>query len=253
MRPVVLTALVLVITASLAAPIRPASSSQEMLRTWAEECPDVVFTETIFARATQGVLAQVSDLTSKTFELLREVAPAMRRAALVWDPSNLASARGYKDAESHARSAGLHLISVPVPRRADLEPALNALTRERPDALIVHPLGSIWNDRAMVAEYALKHRLPSITGLRAIADAGLLMSYGPTLDLRRVAADYIIRIVRGATPDDLPVPQPTRIELFVNLKVAETLDLTMLPALLLRADAVSDPGDRTCRRAGFNS
>ena len=105
----------------------------------------------------------------------------------------------------------------------------------------------------MIAEYALKHRLPSITGLRAIADAGLLMSYGPTLDLRRVAGDYVVRIVKGATPDDLPVPRPTGIELFVNLTVAEALDLTMLPSLLLRADAVSDPCDRSCRRARFDS
>jgi putative ABC transport system substrate-binding protein len=182
---------------------------------------------------------QLSDLAGKHLELLREIAPRTRRVALLWDPNNLSSALGQKDTEVLAQREGVHLISVPVRRPEDIKPALTALTRERPDALIVHPVPLLLLAPAQVAEFALKHRLPSISGLRGLADAGLLISYGPNLfDLGRRAAQYVDRILKGAKPADLPVEQPTKFELVINLKTAKALGLTIPQSVLGRADEV---------------
>src|SRR4030095_5287597 len=119
------------------------------------------------------------------------------------------SAMGQKHMESLAQRFGLHFISVPVRQPEDLERALTTLARERPDALHVHPRSL--RDRTMIAEFALKHRLPSITGQRAGAEAGLLMSHGPNLfDQGRRAAQYVDKILKGAKAGDLPVQQPTK-------------------------------------------
>jgi putative ABC transport system substrate-binding protein len=182
---------------------------------------------------------QLSDFAGKHLELLREIAPRTRRVALLWDPNNLSSALGQKDMEVLAPREGVRLISVPVRRPEDIEPALTALTRERPDALMVHPVPLLFLAPAQVAEFALKHRLPSITGLRGLADAGLLISYGPNLfDLGRRAAQYVDKILKGAKPADLPVEQPTKFELVINLKTAKALGLTIPQSLLQGADQV---------------
>jgi putative ABC transport system substrate-binding protein len=186
-----------------------------------------------------GVSNQLGDLMGKYLDLLREIAPGMRRVALLWDPNNLSSALGLKEVEVLAQREGVHLISVPVRRPADLEPALRALTRERPDALFVHPVPVLLPDTAKVAEFALKHRLPSVAGNRGFADAGLLMSYGVNLfDLGRKAAQYVDKILKGAWPRDLPIEQPTKFELVINLKTAKALGLTIPQSLLQRADQV---------------
>ncbi len=186
-----------------------------------------------------GLSSQLGELAGKSLELLREVAPGIRRVALMWDPNFLGSTLGYKDTGLQAQPMGLHLISGVVRRPDDLEPALTAFTRERPDALIVHPVSSIWEGRAMIVQFALRHRLPSITGPRAAAEAGLLMSYGPNpFDVGRQAARYVDKILKGAKPADLPVEQPTKFELVINMKTAKALGLTIPQSLLLRADEV---------------
>jgi putative ABC transport system substrate-binding protein len=183
-----------------------------------------------------GMSNQLGDLEGKSLEFLREIAPGMRRVAVVWNPNNPGSALGQKHMESLAQRFGLHFISVPVRQPEDLERALTALTRERPDALIVHPL---FRDRTMIAEFALKHRLPSITGQRAGAEAGLLMSHAPNqFDQGRRAAQYVDKILKGAKPGDLPVQQPTKFELVINLKTAKALGLTIPQSILVRADHV---------------
>jgi len=183
-----------------------------------------------------GMSNQLGDLEGKSLEFLREIAPGMRRVAVVWNPNNPGSALGQKHMESLVQRFGLHFISVPVRQPEDLERALTTLARERADALIVHPL---FRDRTMIAEFALKHRLPSITGQLAGAKAGLLMSHGPNpFDQGRRAAQYVDRILKGAKPADLPVEQPTKFELVINLKTAKVLGLTIPQSLLLRADKI---------------
>jgi putative tryptophan/tyrosine transport system substrate-binding protein len=182
---------------------------------------------------------QLSDFSGKHLELLREIVPRTRRVALLWDPNNLSSALGKKDTEVLAQREGVHIISVLLRRPEDIEGALTALIRERPDALIVHAVPLLFAAPGQVAEFALKHRLPSIAGLRGLADAGLLISYGPNLfDLGRRAAQYVDKILKGAKPGDLPVEQPTTFELVINLKTAKALGLTIPPSLLQRADQV---------------
>jgi putative tryptophan/tyrosine transport system substrate-binding protein len=184
-----------------------------------------------------GMANQLGDLEGKSLEFLREIAPGMRRVAVVWHPNNPGSAMGQKSTESLAQRFGLHFISVPVRQPEGLERALTTLARERPDALHVHPLSL--RDRTMIAEFALKHRLPSITGQRAGAEAGLLMSHGPNqFDQGRRAAQYVDKILKGAKPGDLPVQQPTKFEFVINLKTAKALGITVPHSLLLRADQV---------------
>ena len=184
-----------------------------------------------------GMSSQLGDLEGKSLEFLREIAPGMRRVAVVWNPNNPSSAIGQKHMESQAQRFGLHFISVPVRQPEDLERALTTLARERPDALHVHPRSL--RDRTMIAEFALKHRLPSITGQRAGAEAGLLMSHGPNpFDQGRRAAQYVDRILKGAKPGDLPVQQPTKFELLVNMKTAKALGLTIPQSILVRADEI---------------
>jgi putative ABC transport system substrate-binding protein len=186
-----------------------------------------------------GISSQLGDLAGKSLELLREVDPRVRRLALMWDPNNVGSTLGYQDTVSLAQRVGLHVISVPVRRSDDLEPALAGLTRERPDALILHPVPAIIESRARILEFALKHRLPSIGGTQGMTDAGALMSYGPnSFDAGRRAARYVDRILKGARPADLPVEQPTKFDLVLNLKTAKALGLTIPPSLVLQADRV---------------
>jgi putative ABC transport system substrate-binding protein len=185
-----------------------------------------------------GMSSQVSELEGKSIEFLKDAAPGTRRVALMWDPNNAGSAGAAKSAQPLVEGQGLHFISVPVRRPEDLDRALTVIVGERPDALIVHP-PVIWANREMIVEFALKHRLPSVTASRAGVEAGLLMAHGPNLfDQGRRAAKYVDRIFKGAKPADLPVEQPTRFELIINLKTARALGLTIPRSLLLRADEV---------------
>jgi putative ABC transport system substrate-binding protein len=186
-----------------------------------------------------GVSTQLRDLTGKTLELLREVAPGTRRVAEIWDPTNASSTTGHRETELVAAQMGMQVISVPIRQPADIEPALAGLNREQPGALIVHPNPSVWQSRTAISQFALKQRLPSISGPRVWTEAGLLMSYGPSpFAAGRHAAQYVDKILKGAKPSDLPVEQPTKFELVINLKTAKALGLTIPPSLLARADQV---------------
>jgi putative tryptophan/tyrosine transport system substrate-binding protein len=185
-----------------------------------------------------GMSSQLSELEGKSVEFLREVVPGMRRVALMWDPNNAGSAVAAKYAQPLVERLGLHFISIPVRHPEDLERALTTVAGERPDAVIVHP-PIIWANRAMIVEFAVKHRLPSVTASRAGVEGGLLMAHAPNLfDQGRRAANYVDRIFKGAKPADLPVEQPTKFELIINLKTAKALGLTIPPSLLARADQI---------------
>jgi putative ABC transport system substrate-binding protein len=187
-----------------------------------------------------GVTNQLADLTGKWLQLATEVVPRLRHVGIMWNSADPGSASGFKDSQESFTRLGIKLTGVSVKAPEDFEAGFEILARERPDFLIVHPSPVIARHRQRVAEFAVRHRLPTSTGFRAMTDDGsILMSYGPDIsDLLRRGADYVDRILKGARPADLPIEQPTRFELVINLKTAKTLGLTIPPSLLLRADQV---------------
>ncbi|HWN43906.1 MAG TPA: ABC transporter substrate-binding protein [Thermoanaerobaculia bacterium] len=181
-----------------------------------------------------GISGQYSDLQAKTLQIMREALPRLSRLAVLWDPANQASAAAWKDMQSIAKAGGVALVSVEIQGPADVEPALGAISRERPDALLVHLAVSPYRPR--IEEHAAVHRLP-IMALNRMP--GALLTYGPDYeDMFRQAASYVGKILKGAKPADLPVEQPTKFELVINLKIAKALGLTIPPSLLQRADQV---------------
>jgi putative ABC transport system substrate-binding protein len=180
------------------------------------------------------------ELSGKRLELLREVVPGLSRVAFLWNPDVRGNLLDYKETESAASSLGLQLQSVEVPRAEDFDRAFLAVTKGRAQALIVagaNPLAFANRDR--IASFVQKNKLPSMYGLREYVDAGGLMSYGPSVpDMHRRAATYVDKILKGRKPADLPVEQPTKFELVINLKTAKQIGLTIPPNVLARADKV---------------
>jgi putative tryptophan/tyrosine transport system substrate-binding protein len=186
-------------------------------------------------------LSGLSPQTSgKRLEPLREVVPGLSRVALLWDPDSRGNLLEYKETEAVATSLHVELQSVELFRIEDLDRAFSAITNARAQALIL-PTGNpiVVARRGEVASLAQRSRLPSIYGAREFVDAGGLMSYGPNIaDMFRRAAIYVDKILKGAKPADLPVEQPTKVDLVINLKTAKALGLTIPPSLLRRADDV---------------
>ena len=187
-----------------------------------------------------GLSALSPETSGKRLELLREVVPGLSPVALLWNPDSRGNLLDYKETEAAARSLHVELQSVELFRGEDLDRAFSTVTKGRAQALIV-PVGNPITvaRRDKVAHFAQRSRLPSIYGVREYVDAGGLMSYGPsTADLFRRAATYVDKILKGAKPADLPVEQPTKFELVINLKTAKALGLTIPLSLLQRADHV---------------
>jgi putative ABC transport system substrate-binding protein len=175
-------------------------------------------------------------LTGKRLELLQEAVYKISRVAVLWGPP---AASNLKMTEVAARSLGLELQSLEVRGPGDLEGAFRAAAKERAQALVALRNPAIFNERKRIAELAIKNRLPAIYDDREFVEAGGLMSYGTNqADLYRRAATYVDRILRGAKPADLPVEQPTKFELIVNLKTAKQIGLTVPANVLARADKV---------------
>ena len=186
-----------------------------------------------------GLSSLSPELSAKRLELLKEAVPGLSRVAIVWNPDVRGAVLEYKETERAARSLHLQLQSVEVNRPDDFDRAFSALTTGRAEALTVASSSVAFRNRGRIANLAQKHRLPSIYGLREFADAGGLMAYGPNYaDGWRRAAKYVDRILKGAKPGDLPVEQPTKFELVINLKAAKALGLTIPPSLLARADQI---------------
>ena len=179
------------------------------------------------------------ELSAKKLELLREVVPGLSRVAIMWNPDIRGALLDYKATSEAARSLRLQLQSVEVSRADDIDRAFSALTTGRAEALIVAPSTLTLDNRGHIASLAQKNRLPSMYGGRAFTEAGGLMAYGSSLTERwRRAATYVDKILKGAKPGDLPVEQPTKFELVINMKTAKALGLTLPPSLLRRADEV---------------
>jgi putative tryptophan/tyrosine transport system substrate-binding protein len=187
-----------------------------------------------------GNSAMSPELSGKRLQLLKEVIPGLSRIAILWNPDVRGAVLDYRETESAARSLRLHVQSGEVSRADDLERAFPAMTRGRAEALIVPAVSPVmYSNRNEIARLAQRSRLPSMFGTRDFAEAGGLIAYGPSAaDQWRRAATYVDKILKGAKPGDLPVEQPRKFELVINLKTAKTLGLTIPPSLLQRADRV---------------
>ena len=186
-----------------------------------------------------GMSALASDLASKRVELIKELVPRAKRVSVLWNPSNQSKVTEWKDTQIAAQSVGLILVPVEAQTPAELDRAFAAIKRERPDAMIAFTESFTLTFREKIGEFALDNRLPMVTELREFAVVGGLASYGTSrADLWRRSASYVVKILRGANPGDLPVEQPTRFDLVINLKTAKALGLDVPPSLIARADEV---------------
>jgi len=186
-----------------------------------------------------GLSSLSPELGAKRLELLKEALPGLSRVAIVWNPEVRGGVLEYKETESAARSLRLQLQSVEVNRADDFDRAFAALRTARAEALTVAASSVAFRNRSQIASLAQKNRLPSMFGLREFADAGGLMAYGPNYaDGWHRAATYVDKILKGAKPGDLPVEQPTKFELVINMATAKALGLTIPQTLLQRADQI---------------
>jgi putative tryptophan/tyrosine transport system substrate-binding protein len=186
-----------------------------------------------------GLTTLSPDLDGKRLELVKEILPKITRVAYIWDPANSAGRVRFKGVQGAAESLAITLQSLEARNPKELESAFEAAIREHPGALMV-PNPTVLAYGRQIAHFAAQNRLPVIydTGEHA-EKAGGLLSYGPNFaDLLRRSATYVDRILKGAKPGDLPVEQPTKFELVINLKTAKQIGLTIPPNVLARADRV---------------
>jgi putative ABC transport system substrate-binding protein len=181
-----------------------------------------------------------AELVGKRLELLKETVPQSTRIAVVANPANPAYQDNMANLTEAARALGLHLHVVEVRRADELDTAFAAMTRAGADALMVLEDSLVLSTLGgRIAERAATARLPAMYGWRRHVDMGGLMSYGPSMqDMQRRAAVYVDKILKGTTPANLPVEQPTKFELVINLKAAQALGLTLPPTILFQADDV---------------
>jgi putative tryptophan/tyrosine transport system substrate-binding protein len=187
-----------------------------------------------------GVTVLNSELAPKRLELLHEIIPTASKIAMLVNQNNPVTSHGdIQDGQAAARRLGLEIIVLNGGTEYDIERAFATAVEQRAGALEVGSDAFFYNQREQIAALTLRHALPTIAGERAAVALGVLMSYGTNIaDLFRQAGTYVGRILKGEKPADLPVLQPTKFELVINLKTAKTLGLTVPPALLTRADEV---------------
>jgi putative ABC transport system substrate-binding protein len=186
-----------------------------------------------------GLAFLAGEMLLKNLELLKEVAPRTARVAVLGNPSNPGYPPTMADLQRAAPKLGITVIQVDVQTPDDFERAFATIVRERADGILVGPEQMILSQRHRIAAFAEKHRLPNAYASVRFMDAGGLMAMGPnTADFPRRLASYVDKLLKGAKPGDLPVEQPTKFDLVINLKTAKALGLTIPPSLLGRADEV---------------
>jgi len=186
-----------------------------------------------------GLTAIAFDLVGKRLELVGEAFPKASRVAVLLDPQDASKIVELKEAKAAAKALGLKLQAIEVRSPSDFEGAFKAASRDRAGVLLVLGSAVTNTSRKPIAEIAIKNRLPTMWAESGVMDAGGLMSYGPNYaDLFRRAAWYVDKILKGAKPSDLPIEQPTKFELVINLNTAKQIGLTIPPNLLVRADKV---------------
>ena len=185
-----------------------------------------------------GLSTQFADTGSKRLEILREAAPGLRRLAIIGNVGYPASVLEMSEVQGAARTFGLEVATLEIRRSEDITPAFAEL-KDRTEALYICSDSLTASNRNRIYTFALAARLLTISGGRELLESGGLISYGPNfVDLYRRAAEYVDKILRGEKPADLPVEQPTKFDLVINLVTARALGLTVPPALLARADEV---------------
>ncbi len=186
-----------------------------------------------------GLSQMNPELTGKRLELLKEIAPNISSVAVLLNPDDPISMLGLNEVELPARKMKIEVHPLEVRNSRDLDNALQEAVKLRADALAIMPNPVFVTNLKLIADFAVQNRLPSMFHLREFAKAGGLVSYGvDRIDLFRRAAAFVDKILKGASPSDLPIEQPTKFELTINLKTAKALGLTVPPKLLLTADEV---------------
>ena len=186
-----------------------------------------------------GLTLLVPEVSAKGLALLQEAVPGLRRVAVIWNGANAANASVWKEVEATARLAGLALNSGQVREPKDFEATFAAIMRERPQGLLILTDALFMLHRKQIVDFVLHEHLPAMFQFREFTQLGGLMSYGPDVqDMGRRGANYVDKILKGARPADLPIEQPTKFELVINLKTARALGLAIPPPLLARADEV---------------
>jgi len=181
----------------------------------------------------------VTEFGGKWVELLHELVPQGTRVAMLWNPLNAASQVLVQATREAAGRLGLSFSSYEARQSADLPVAFAAITEQAPDALVIDTDALLLSHRDSIVKFAATYSLPAMYGLREFVAAGGLISYGPSpFDIWRRVAGYVDKILKGAKPADLPVQQPTKFELVVNLKTASALGLRIPPLILVRTDEV---------------
>ena len=185
-----------------------------------------------------GVTSQINDVSAKALELLREVKPGIGRIGVLYTPSNAGSALSIKEAlETIPKRLGVSLVPVPIDRATDIDAAFALIDREGLHALQVHPTPVINTNRVRIAALLNERRVATVTPFSTHVRDGILLSYGPDqVESWRGAASYVDRILRGASPADLPVEQPTKFLIVLNLRTAKAIGVEFTPELLTRAD-----------------
>ena len=188
---------------------------------------------------TTGISNQAEDLIVKYVELLQAALPRARSLAVLLNPDNPSNRRMFELVRITAAASGMSAAAYEAASPEAIDPALAAIARQQPDALILNSDAMLFQQRHRIAAFALKQRIPVIGTSPETADSGYLLAYGADRpDMYRRAATYARKILAGTKPADLPVEQPTRFKLIVNLKTAKVLGLTIPQSLLLRADEV---------------
>jgi putative ABC transport system substrate-binding protein len=204
---------------------------------WGERAATEVATELVRLKVT-GLSNQSTDIAAKRLELLREVVPSLKRLAILANIASPASMLEMREVEEAARSLGLEVATLKIRQAGDISRDFKTI-KGNADALLVTADPLINSNRVRINTLAIGARLPTIYNFRDSVEMAGLMSYGPNLpDLFRRVADYADKILRGAKPGDIPVEQPTKFDLVLNLITAQALGLTVPPTLLARADEV---------------
>jgi putative ABC transport system substrate-binding protein len=186
-----------------------------------------------------GLSQMLQELAGKRLELLKEMVPKLSRVAVLCNPQSASATLNWKENQQPARQLGIQLHSLEVRSPNELDKAFEAATRARAGALAILPDPVITTSLKRIVDFAAKSRLPSIYQSSEFADAGGLVTYGPNrAELFRRAATYVDKILKGTKPGDLPVEQPTKLELVVNLKTAKALGLNMPREIIARATRV---------------
>jgi len=186
-----------------------------------------------------GTNDEAAELAGKQVEVLAAVLPRLQRVALIWDSTNPGLKTLAQNLDAQVRRLNVAILSVPVVRLTDVETSVDKTVQERAQAIVVALGGWTLSNRARIIQASLSRRLPVVSASRLFAEDGALASYGPDLPaVYKHAATFVDKILRGTPPGDIPVEQPTKFELVINLKTAKALGLTIPPSLLGRADEV---------------